>query len=149
MSKRTGRGAAVIVMVEGKVLVISRGHDTSVWVLPGGNVEPYETFEQGARRELLEETGVSAHEAALVPVIANVKPLSRSVIYVAQGELVLPRVLKSQPFEGHVTWMEPRAFLASPSPYQVVNQTAFALLGLRPGSAITRSVSTRPSPCRP
>ena len=30
------------------------------WITPGGGVEPGETFEAGARRELLEETGIVA-----------------------------------------------------------------------------------------
>ncbi len=43
---------------EGKILLIRRG-DTRQWALPGGTVEWGETYQSTARRELLEEAGVS------------------------------------------------------------------------------------------
>lgn len=43
-----------------RVLLIERGHDPFAgrWALPGGYVDPHETFSAAAVRELHEETGV-------------------------------------------------------------------------------------------
>lgn len=43
-----------------RVLLIERGHDPFAgrWALPGGYVDPHETFTAAAVRELSEETGV-------------------------------------------------------------------------------------------
>lgn len=47
-----------------RVLVIRRSYDSDAYpgrtALPGGHIDPGETPEQAARRELLEETGIAA-----------------------------------------------------------------------------------------
>jgi 8-oxo-dGTP pyrophosphatase MutT (NUDIX family) len=55
-----GRGAGTIVLdKDGKILVGTHSHSGKL-SLPGGHVDPGETFLQGAIRELEEETGVQA-----------------------------------------------------------------------------------------
>ena len=56
----------VAAVKDGKVLVVRRAaHDDTLageWELPGGGVDPGETIEQGAIRELNEETGLEVDE---------------------------------------------------------------------------------------
>ncbi|THF86225.1 NUDIX domain-containing protein [Deinococcus sp. KSM4-11] len=51
----------------GRVLLQRRGDD-GLWSEPGGALEPGEDFLTGAHRELLEETGLSCPDLALIPL---------------------------------------------------------------------------------
>lgn len=61
---RLGDGAAVLALTREGRVVLTRQHvvglDEPAYVLPGGVVEPGETGEDAARRELAEEAGYSA-----------------------------------------------------------------------------------------
>ena len=55
---RVGVGAVII--RDGQVLLVKRGREPAkgLWAMPGGAVEPGETLQAAAEREILEETGV-------------------------------------------------------------------------------------------
>lgn len=57
-------GMAVVVRYRELILMGKRrgSHGAGTWSFPGGHVDPGETFELAARRELLEETGIVAHK---------------------------------------------------------------------------------------
>jgi 8-oxo-dGTP diphosphatase len=53
-------GLGVFVKKEGKILVGKRkgSHGAGTWALPGGHLEPGESFESCCKREVREETGL-------------------------------------------------------------------------------------------
>ena len=54
-------GIGAVVIRDGKVLLIRRGvaPGKGLWAVPGGSLELGETLQQGAEREILEETGIT------------------------------------------------------------------------------------------
>jgi 8-oxo-dGTP diphosphatase len=62
--------AGIVVNDEGRVLVIRR-RDNGHWEPPGGILELDETFEEGVRREVHEETGVWVKVERLTGVYKN------------------------------------------------------------------------------
>ena len=65
MSQPELHGVGVLVVRDGKVLMGRRvsSHGRGTWAPPGGKAEPGETDEETARRELVEETGLTATPA--------------------------------------------------------------------------------------
>ena len=63
-------GASAAIFRAERILLIQRGKGTftGLWSLPGGHVEPGETAAEAARREVLEETGITAEIDGLVGV---------------------------------------------------------------------------------
>jgi 8-oxo-dGTP diphosphatase len=95
--------AGVVVRPDGAVLVVQR-RDNSHWEPPGGVLELNESFEQGVRREVFEETGVQVSVGSLTGVYKNV---SRGVVAL---------VFRCSPISGEETptaeskrvqWLEP------------------------------------------
>ncbi len=64
---------AVLVEKNGKVLLIKRKYppEQHSWNIPGGHVEPGETFQQAAKREAREEAGDIAVEPEPFDVLKN------------------------------------------------------------------------------
>lgn len=62
------QAALAVVLREERVLLVRRANppDAGLWGYPGGKVEPGETVEQAAVRELREETGVRAEAGGVL-----------------------------------------------------------------------------------
>jgi 8-oxo-dGTP pyrophosphatase MutT (NUDIX family) len=111
------RGACCFVQREdGKILAVSRKYDKTQMGLPGGKVEKGENFEDAAKRELFEETGIIA--TALRPIYEEIDDAEYHVItYVCDVEDDL--IIKTSE-EGRVAWVTWEQLLSGP--FGVYNQ---------------------------
>ncbi len=64
-------GSSVIVVDDDDRVLLLKRADTHDWGLPGGLMEPGESFEETARREVLEETGLRLDELTLLGVFSG------------------------------------------------------------------------------
>jgi len=67
---------AILVDDDRVLLTLWNGGAEPAWTLPGGEVELYESPEQGALRELLEETGFDVHLTGFLGIDVYVIPAS-------------------------------------------------------------------------
>jgi len=74
MEKRPYIGVAVIVIKDNKVLLGKRrhAHGAGGWQFPGGHLEFNESIEACAKREVLEETGMTINHLRLGPYTNDV-----------------------------------------------------------------------------
>ena len=66
-----GVGTGVWIRKDGKVLLgLRKGKlGTGTWCIPGGKLEMFEAWDEGARREVLEETGIEVGDMRFVAVL--------------------------------------------------------------------------------
>ncbi len=91
-----GAAAVLVLDAEGRVLVVRQPREAAgkaLWEIPAGKLEPGEAPEEAARRELLEETGLSASTLVPLGVIYPTPGYSGEVIhlFLAQGVAGEPR----------------------------------------------------------
>lgn len=105
--KKVGAGFGVMILRDGKVL-LGRRHDDpekassalrgeGTWTMPGGKLEFGESFEEGARREVKEETGLEINELKVICLHNN---KNEHAHFVTVG-------LFSDSFDGEPQVMEP------------------------------------------
>jgi 8-oxo-dGTP diphosphatase len=77
MENRPKVGVGVCVIKDGKVLLGKRknAHGEGTWCLPGGHLEFNESWEDCARREVLEETGMVVKNVRLAVVTNDIFPV--------------------------------------------------------------------------
>ena len=122
--------ASVAIVREGKVLLIKRAYAPyqHLWTLPGGRIEPGETIEQCAIREIAEEVGY---------VIRNPRPVM--VQKLGRDGTFRLAVFATRDFSGQLRasdevadhkWMDPAALIAlrTTSRLDDVLARAFAVL---------------------
>jgi len=82
--------ADIVVIREGRVLLIRRAAPPEGWALPGGFIDYGESAEAAARRELAEETSLRARELSLLGVYSDPGRDPRfhtlTVVYLAEVE---------------------------------------------------------------
>lgn len=118
------RAACVLIVAEdGKVLAVSRKDNPNAWGLPGGKVDPGETEEQAAGRELQEETGLTAKKLSQVFSADDGEYMTTTFACEAEGEIDTTE-------SGVIRWVEP-AILLDPttSPFSGYNKALFQRLG--------------------
>ena len=122
--------ASVALVRDGKALLIKRAHAPyqHLWTLPGGRIEPDETIEQCAIREIREELGVTVRNPR--PVL--VQPLGRDgsfrlAVFVTTD--FTGRIVPSDEVADH-KWVDPLALISfrTTSRLDDVLARAFAVL---------------------
>lgn len=64
-------GSSVLLFDEDNRLLLQLRKDNNCWGLAGGSMEPGETLEEVAERELLEETGLTAKELTFLKILSG------------------------------------------------------------------------------
>lgn len=86
----------------GQVLIGKReGSHAPYWSIPGGYLEPGESFESAAIREIKEETGLDIVKPTVLCVVNNLET------YKAEGLHVISVCLLAKEFSGNLAVMEP------------------------------------------
>ena len=123
MTQSTRQAACCLVLGDdGTVLAVSRRDDPTAFGLPGGKVDGAETPEDAARRELEEETGLTATSLKQVFVRKEEDGFTcTTFVCKVDGEIDTDE-------EGVVRWVKPQALFDGP--FGAYNRALWAKLDL-------------------
>jgi 8-oxo-dGTP diphosphatase len=97
------RGVSIVILDDNRILLQQRA-DFRYWSLPGGRIEPGETHEEAAVREVLEEIGL---QVKLVRVVGNYwKPQHNDRVTVFQAVIVGGQIVQRSAETLAVRWFE-------------------------------------------
>lgn len=105
----------------GKILAVSRPEGG--WGLPGGHVEDGETLEEGAIREVKEETGMDVCNLRELYIAPTGSDENMTTAFIADFEGT-----PIQGNEGTVAWVDPELLLEGP--FGDFTQEAFLMAGI-------------------
>jgi len=122
MQNEKQAACCLILSDDGHVLAVSRKDDPSAFGMPGGKVDPGETAEQAAARELQEETGLTATSLRQVFVRREGDGYTTTTFVAeVEGEINTPE-------SGVVRWVKPEVLFAGP--FGGYNKRLWTKLGL-------------------
>ena len=118
-------GVGIIVTKEGKILVGERldGHGKNTYMIPGGHLEFGETFEDCARREVLEECGLE--HIAIKGIVSIGNDIAYDKHYVSVS--ILAKYIDGEPYNAEPDkaknwyWCDPHAL---PEPFFLPSKKA-------------------------
>lgn len=123
--------AGIVVNAQGQILVIRR-RDNGHWEPPGGVLEIRESFEDGVRREVAEETDVRVAVDRLTGVYKN---MHRAVVALVFRCTPLDERPQETDEAASVRWVEPADIASLMDPAYAVRVTD----ALRDGPTVTRA----------
>ena len=130
MTEDVPNAASVAIVRDGKVLLIKRAYAPyqHLWTLPGGRIEPGESIEQCAIREVTEEVGLTIRNPRPVLVQSLGRDGTFRLAVFATGDFT-GQVRASDEVADH-KWLAPSALPAqrTTTPHDDVLARAFAVL---------------------
>jgi len=100
-SDADARQRATVLIIENDMVLLTRDRGMDMFILPGGGIEDGESQEDGAARELLEETGLIAREFKFV--LSHRSP-------VAHHHVFIPEIVEGTPVASReiekITWWD-------------------------------------------
>ncbi len=131
---------AVVVDSTARVLLVQRGRPPSVgsWTLPGGRLEPDESFEEAVTREVREETGL---DVRVVGELCRVEIAREGFAFLVHEYLAVP--LAPTPVRAGDDAADARWVRADEMPALGVRRDAVAVIDQGIAEAVARGLARR------
>jgi 8-oxo-dGTP diphosphatase len=104
-------GIGVMIFKDGKILLAKRkgSHGAGEWSVPGGHLEYMESIEECARREVVEEVGITIKNVRFLCLL-NLKDYAPKhyvgIELIADWESGEPRIIERDKIEGAWEWRD-------------------------------------------